>query len=149
MHQTKKDNQWYFGMKAHLGVDSRTKLIHAAVLTPANIADSAVLPDLCMGARPRVWGDQAYPGQRAVIRQHAPKARDFANRRHRHRRVVDETERAENRTKSRCARVEHPIEVINGCWLCKGTLLRIGKKPFGRGTASSLPAGGLGVEQVR
>jgi IS5 family transposase len=37
MHQTKKDNQWYFGMKEHLGVDSRTKLIHAAVLTPANI----------------------------------------------------------------------------------------------------------------
>ena len=29
MHQTKKGNQWYFGMKAHLGVDSRTKLIHA------------------------------------------------------------------------------------------------------------------------
>src|SRR5690349_20729072 len=36
MHQTKKGNQWYFGMKAHLGVDSRTKLIHAVVATPAN-----------------------------------------------------------------------------------------------------------------
>ena len=40
MHQTKKGNQWYFGMKAHLGVDSRTKLIHAVVATPANVADS-------------------------------------------------------------------------------------------------------------
>jgi transposase, IS5 family len=39
MHQTKKGNQWYFGMKAHLGVDSRTKLIHAVVATPANVAD--------------------------------------------------------------------------------------------------------------
>ena len=38
MHQTKKGNQWYFGMKAHFGVDSRTKLIHAAVPTPANVA---------------------------------------------------------------------------------------------------------------
>ena len=38
MHQTKKGNQWYFGMKAHIGVDSRTKLIHAAVATPANVA---------------------------------------------------------------------------------------------------------------
>src|SRR5215470_16347070 len=44
MHQTKKGNQWYFGIKAHLGVDSRTKLIHAAVVTPANVADSTVLP---------------------------------------------------------------------------------------------------------
>jgi hypothetical protein len=42
MHQTKKGNQWYFGMKAHL-VDSRTKLIHAAVATPANVADGTVL----------------------------------------------------------------------------------------------------------
>src|SRR5712672_2891190 len=60
MHQTKKGNQWYFGMKAHLGVDSRTKLIHAVVATPANVADSTVLPDLLHGQEARVWGDQAY-----------------------------------------------------------------------------------------
>ena len=96
MHQTKKGNQWYFGMKAHLGVDSRTKLIYAAVATPANVADSTVLPDLLHGRETRVWGDQAYRGQRAVIRQHAPKAKDFTNRRYRHRGVVDEVERAKN-----------------------------------------------------
>jgi IS5 family transposase len=113
MHQTKKGNQWYFGMKAHLGVDSRTKLIHAAVATPANTADSTVLPDLLHGRETRVWGDQAYRGQRAVIRQHAPKAKDFTNRRYRHRGVVDEVERAKNRTKSKVrARVEHSIGVI-------------------------------------
>jgi transposase, IS5 family len=113
MHQTKKGNQWYFGMKAHLGVDSRTKLIHAAVATPANVADSTVLPDLLHGKETRVWGDQAYRGQRAVIRQHAPKALDFTNRRYRHRGVVDETERAKNRTKSKVrARVEHSIGII-------------------------------------
>jgi len=64
MHQTKKGNQWYFGMKAHFGVDSRTKLIHAAVATPANVADSTVLPDLLHGKETRVWVDQAYRGQR-------------------------------------------------------------------------------------
>src|SRR5438128_505010 len=101
MHQTKKGNQWYFGMKAHFGVDSRTKLIHAAVATPANVADSTVLPDLLHGNETRVWGDQAYRGQRAVIRESAPKARDFTNRRYRHRGVVDEVERAKNRTKSK------------------------------------------------
>src|SRR5213076_2294392 len=45
MHQTKKGIRWYFGMKAHFGVDSRTKLIHAVVATPANVADSTVLPE--------------------------------------------------------------------------------------------------------
>ena len=58
-------------MKAHIGIDSRTKLIHAAVATPANAAVSTVLPDLLHGKETRVWGDQAYRGQRAVIRQHA------------------------------------------------------------------------------
>ena len=57
MHQTKKGNQWYFGMKAHFGVDSRTKLIHAVVATPANVADSTVLPELLHGQETRVWGD--------------------------------------------------------------------------------------------
>ena len=89
-------------MKAHLGVDSRTKLIHAVVATPANVADSTVLAELLHGHETRVWGDQAYRGQRAVIREHAPKARDFTNRRYRHRGVVDEVERAKNRTKSKC-----------------------------------------------
>jgi transposase, IS5 family len=113
MHQTKKGNQWYFGMKAHFGVDSRTKLIHVVVATPANVADSAVLPNLLHGKETRVWGDQAYRGQRAVIRRHAPKAKDFINRRYRHCGVVDESERAKNRTKSKVrAKVEHPIGVI-------------------------------------
>ena len=52
MHQTKKGNQWYFGMKAHLGVDSRSKLIHAVAATPANTADSTVCPICCMVRRP-------------------------------------------------------------------------------------------------
>jgi IS5 family transposase len=47
-------------MKAHLGVDSRGKLIHAVVATPAHAADSTVLPDLLHGKETRVWGDQAY-----------------------------------------------------------------------------------------
>ena len=75
MHQTKKGKQWYFGMKAHVGVDSKTKIIHTAVATAANVADSAVLPDLLHGEETRVWGDQAYRGQTEVIRECAPQAR--------------------------------------------------------------------------
>ena len=113
MHQTKKGNQWYFGMKAHIGVDSKSKIIHAVVATPANVADSQVLGDLLHGDETRVWGDQAYRGQGDVIREHAPHAQNFTNKRYRHGGVVDEAERAKNRTKSKVrAKVEHPFAVI-------------------------------------
>lgn len=72
-----------------------------------------MLPELLHGRETRVWGDQAYRGQQAVIRQCAPRARDFVNRRYRHRGVVDQVERAKNRTKSKVrAKVEHPIGII-------------------------------------
>jgi len=72
MHQTKKGNQWFFGMKAHVGVDSKTNIIHTAVATAANVADSTVLPDLLHGEETRVWGDQAYRGKTQVIKECAP-----------------------------------------------------------------------------
>jgi transposase, IS5 family len=113
MHQTRKGKQWYFGMKAHVGVDSEHKLIHSVVATAANVADSQVLADLLHGQETRVYGDQAYRGQRQVIREHAPQAKDFTNRRYRHNGMVDEVHKAKNRTKCRVrAKVEHPIGVI-------------------------------------
>ena len=113
MHQTKKGNQWYFGMKAHIGVDSRTKLIHSVAATAANVHDSQVLPELLHGQETRVWGDAASSGQQDVIRHHAPGAQNFiqANA-HRHR-PLSEDERARNRTKSKVrAKVEHVFLVI-------------------------------------
>ena len=56
MHQTKKGKQWYFGMKAHVGVDSKTKIIHTAVATAANVADSRVLPEIYCTAKRRECG---------------------------------------------------------------------------------------------
>lgn len=113
MHQTKKGNEWYFGMKAHIGVDSRSKLIHSVAATPANVHDSRVLPDLLHGEETRVWGDSAYAGQTEVIRQGAPKAKDFTQKRgHRHR-PLSEEERRRNRNKSRVrAKGEHPILIL-------------------------------------
>src|ERR1700694_2010141 len=113
MHQTKKANQWYFGMKAHVGVDSKTKIIHTAVATAANVADSAVLPDLLHGDETKVWGDQAYRGQSEVIREVAPLAQDMTNKRHRYKNRVDEVQRTKNRNKSRVrSKVEHVFAVI-------------------------------------
>jgi len=113
MHQTKKGNQWYFGMKAHIGVDSQTKRIHSVATTAANVHDSQVLPKLLHGQETRVWGDSAYSGQRDVIRQHAPKAKSFIQAKgHRHR-LLSEEERTRNRTKSKVrAKVEHAFLVI-------------------------------------
>ncbi len=113
MHQTKKGNQWYFGMKAHIGVDSRTKLIHSFAATAANVHDSQVLPKLLHGQETRVWGDSAYSGQRAVIQRHAPNAKSFIQTKaHRHR-PLSEEERARNCTKSKVrAKVEHDLPPI-------------------------------------
>ena len=113
MHQTKKGNQWYFGMKAHIGTDSKTKLMHAVVATAANVHDSQVLGDLLHGEERRVWGDAAYAGQGDVIRACAPQAHDFTHKKaHRHRALSDQ-QRATNRTKSKVrAKVEHTIGVI-------------------------------------
>ena len=113
MHQTKKGNQWYFGMKAHIGVDSQPKLIHSVAATAANVHDSQVLPELLHGQETRVWGDSAYSGQRDVIRQHAPHAKSFIHTKaHRHQPLSEEA-RARNRTKSKVrAKVEHAFLVI-------------------------------------
>ena len=114
MHQTKKGKQWYFGMKAHVGVDSKTKIIHTAVATAANISDGAILPDLLHGEETRVWGDGAYQGQTELIRECAPRARDFTQRRCRYKgQIVDEVAWAKNRTKSKVrAKVEHVFQVM-------------------------------------
>ena len=113
MHQTKKGNQWYFGMKAHMGVDSKTKIIHSVVATAANVGDSRVLPGLLHRNETRVWGDRTYQGQTDIIRQGTPKAKDMTHRRCRNRGQVDEVERAKNRHKSKLrAKVEHAIGVI-------------------------------------
>src|SRR5450631_3398512 len=113
MHQTAKGNQWYFGMKAHLGVDSKTKLIHTILASAANVPDVDALPYLLHGRETRVWGDQGYQGRTAVIHACAPRARDFTNRRYRRSGLINETDKAKNRNKSRVrAKVEHTIGVI-------------------------------------
>ena len=63
MHQVKKGNQWYFGMKAHIGVDAATGLVHSVATTAANVADITQVPRLLHGAETQVWGDAGYAGR--------------------------------------------------------------------------------------
>jgi IS5 family transposase len=113
MHQTKKGNQWYFGMKAHVGVDAKSGLVHSVCSTAANVADCLMLADLLHGEERKVWGDGGYQGQGEAIRAAAPHAQDMTCKRARYKQNVDQLQRAKNRSKSRVrAKVEHPFRVL-------------------------------------
>ena len=62
MHQTKKGNEWHFGMKMHIGVDDRDGLIHSIETTAANVHDLNAADQLLHGEEQRVWGDAGYTG---------------------------------------------------------------------------------------
>ena len=113
MRQVRKGRQWYFGMKAHVGVDAESKLIHSVAATSANVADSRMLGELLHGEETEVWGDQAYQGQTEVLRQRAPKATDRTNRRWRTKLKSYPEVREQNRIQSKTrSRVEHVFALI-------------------------------------
>ena len=62
MHQTKKGNQWHFGMKAHIGVDSETGIVHSLSTTAANAHDVTEAHNLLHGGETQVWCDAGYQG---------------------------------------------------------------------------------------
>ena len=113
MHQTKKGNQWYFGLKAHIGVDSKTKQVHSAAVTAANVHDSQMLGDLLHGNETRVWGDSAYAGQSEVLAEHAPMAQNYTHAKGRRNRPLTDEDKGKNRTKSGVrAKVEHIFRIL-------------------------------------
>jgi IS5 family transposase len=62
MHQTRKGNQWYYGMKVHIGVDKDSGLIHSVVTTAANVHDLTPAAGLLHGDEKVVYGDAGYQG---------------------------------------------------------------------------------------
>jgi transposase, IS5 family len=117
MHQTYKAGQWYFGMKAHIGVDSATGLIHSASVTAANGHDSQQLGNLLHGTETRLYGDSAYRGQQDTLKGVAPRAKDFTNKRAYRNTPLTERDKETNTTKSRVrAKVEHPFLTLKRIW---------------------------------
>lgn len=119
MHQTKKGNQWHFGMKAHIGVDADSGLVHTVVGTAANVNDVTQAGALVHGEESDVFADAGYqgvakreetqgievewhvamrPGKRKVLDKATPMGR-----------VLDELEHMKARIR---AKVEHPFRVI-------------------------------------
>ncbi len=62
MYQTRKGNQWYFGMKAHIGVDEFSGLVHHVKCTAANVGDVTVTHALLHGKEAGVFDDSGYSG---------------------------------------------------------------------------------------
>ena len=117
MRQTRKGQQWYFGMKLHIGVDAETGLAHSAVVTAANVHDKHPLPDLLHGQETSVWGDSAYASQQELIASKAPHACDMTNQRVRKGSLSPDLDQQINRLKSQVrSRVEHMFAVVKRQW---------------------------------
>jgi IS5 family transposase len=113
MSSTKKGNDWYFGMKAHVGVDAQSGIVHSLDTTTAKVHDSQVWDELLHGAETSVWADKGYvsaareaafagPGKFWGVMRKAPKGGR-----------LDPIEEDINRLIAKVrARVEHPFRVI-------------------------------------
>jgi len=116
MHQTKKGNQWHFGMKAHIGVDADSGLVHTVTTTPANEADVEVVAALLHGKEVVVHADSGYTGaDKRVERKNltwqiaAKRGRIKAMADGRAKRALEKIEKAKASVR---AKVEHPFRVI-------------------------------------
>jgi len=108
MHSTKKGNQYYFGMKIHVGVDRESRTVHSLVTTPANVHDSKMVEDILHGEENAVFGDSAYMGKTDEIAKKAPQALDLTQTRGTKNKKLTEEEKERNRLLSKTrSRGEH------------------------------------------
>ena len=116
MHQTKKGNQWHFGMKAHIAVDAESGLVHTVTTTAANEADIEQVADLLHGKEQQVWADSGYRGaQKRINRDRlqwniAARPSDIAKMPEG--RAKTRVQKQEHSKASVRAKVEHPFRVI-------------------------------------
>jgi IS5 family transposase len=100
MSSTKKGSRWYFGFKAHIGVDSSNQLIHSVSVTTASVHDSQEISKLLHGGETEVYGDKAYSGKTEEIRHRSIKAKDLILQKSYRNRPLSECEKRLNRIKN-------------------------------------------------
>lgn len=117
MSQTKKGNQWYFGMKGHIGVDADSGLVHSICATTAKAADITMLHQLLTGEERAVFGDKAYSKEEdkrtarktGVFYAMSDKGKPYH--------PLSSSQRKKNRKHSSVrSKVEHPFHVIKNLW---------------------------------
>ena len=117
MHQTKKGNQWYFGMKAHIGVDGDSGLVHTVVTTAANASDVSQVEHLLHGKEKTVHGDAGYIGAEKRVAATRKREWHIAEKRGRIKAMEEgplkeATQELETLKARYRARVEHPFRVV-------------------------------------
>ena len=121
-HQTKKGNMYYFGFKAHIGVDDSSGLVHTVKVTPANKHDVTMTAELMHGDEERLYGDSGYPGadkrENAILKNRSgKKIKYIINRRpsqskNLSTRAKGQIKRREREKSSVRAKVEHVFAVV-------------------------------------
>ena len=122
MHQTKKGNEWYFGMKSHIGVDAGSGYVHSLETTAANVHDITVAPQLIREEDTVVYGDSGYIGieKREEVQSSAQLSGKEYRINRRHKSVqrmpegwcIDWEKQIERRKSSVRSKVEHPFLIV-------------------------------------
>jgi len=130
MHQARKGNQWYFGMKAHIGVDAESGLVHSVLGTAANVSDVSQAYALLHGDETQALGDAGYQGvEKREENRHTPVSWHVAMKRGKRKalpkdRVGEMMEKLEQIKASIRAKVEHPFHVVKNLFKHRKTRYR-------------------------
>ncbi len=117
MRQTKKGNQWYFGMKAHVGTDTKRGLVHRIVITDASVHDSQVIDDLLHGEESTVYGDKAYADERKKLEYESDGISWCVNRKGKKGCPLSQGDKDWNHEQNRIrAKGEHAFRVVKHLW---------------------------------
>lgn len=115
MKQTRKGNQWYFGMKAHIGVDAASGCVHSAEMTSANVHDSVVTDTLLHGEEEIAFGDSAYASKERSLdadRNEADVVWATPFKRAKGKELTDEQRRINRNMSSYRSKVEHVFRIV-------------------------------------
>lgn len=117
MRQTKKGNQWYFGMKVHIGADADSRLVHSAEFSAANVHDSRMFDQLLLGDEQAIYADKAYDNATKATYYQSHGIRWRVARKSKRGQKPRPMDKIWNRHQSRTrCKVEHVFNVIKNHW---------------------------------
>ena len=117
MHQVKKGNEWYFGMKAHVGTETARGLVHSMVCTAANVPDGHMIQELLHGTEKKIYGDSAYASKERKTQFESRGIKWKVIRKAQREHPLTKRDRAWNYSVSRVrAKGEHAFNVVKNLW---------------------------------